>query len=53
MYKKVELPDGYVGMEKNVAKFWKKTRVNFFSPRSPRLAVIEKDSIFWEIWGFL
>ena len=23
MYKKVELPDGYVGMEKNVAKLWK------------------------------
>ena len=27
MYKKVELPDGYVGMEKNVAKFWKKNDI--------------------------
>ena len=27
MYKKVELPDGYVGMEKKVAKFWKENDI--------------------------
>ena len=27
MYKKVELPDGYVGMEKKVAKYWKENDI--------------------------
>ena len=27
MYKKVELPDGYVGMERNVAKLWKEKSI--------------------------
>ena len=27
MYKKVELPDGYVGMENNVAKLWKEKNI--------------------------
>ena len=27
MYKKVELPEGYVGMEKNVSNLWKEKNI--------------------------